>query len=91
MEEAFPRASDRASPVDENLESTERREGVFVAEDIKNVPKLLGADLIIMYRFSHIHPYAADDGYRFMGPTGSGKSHVRDVSYKSYFSCFHLV
>jgi predicted GTPase len=23
----------------------------------------------------------ADDGYSFMGPTGSGKSHVRDISY----------
>ena len=27
-----------------------------------------------------IHQYVTGDGYRFMGPTGSGKSHVRDIS-----------
>ena len=91
MEEAFPRASDRASPVDETLESTERREGVFATEDIKNTTKLLGSDLIIAYGLSRIHQYVADDRYRLMGPTGSGKSNVRNVSYKNYFSYFHLI
>ena len=52
-------------------------------EDIRNATKLLGTDIIIAYGLSQIHQYhdVADDGYRFMGPTGSGKSNVRDISY----------
>ena len=53
----------------------------LIAEDIKNATKLLGTDLIIAYDLSPIHQYVADDGYRFMGPTGSGKSNVRDISH----------
>ena len=53
----------------------------LIAEDIKNAAKLFGTDLIIAYGLSQIHQYAADDGYRLMGPTGSGKSNVRDMSY----------
>ena len=52
-----------------------------VAEDIKNAAKLLGTDLVIAYGLSHIHQYVADDGYRLMGPTGSGKSNVRNTLY----------
>ena len=51
------------------------------AEDIKNATKLFGTDIIIVYDLSLIHRYAANDGYSFMGPTGSGKSNVRDISY----------
>ena len=52
------------------------------AEDIKNATKLLDTDIIIAYGLSQIHQYSGvtDDGYRFMGPTGSGKSNVRDIS-----------
>ena len=53
----------------------------LIAEDIKNATKLLGTDIIIAYGLSQIHQYVADDGYRFMGPTGSGKSNVSDISY----------
>jgi predicted GTPase len=53
----------------------------FIAEDIKNATELLGTDLIIAYGLSQIHQYVVDDGYRLMGPTGSGKSNVRDMSY----------
>ena len=53
----------------------------FVAEDIKNAAKPIGTDLIIAYGLSQIHQYVADDGYRLMGPTGSGKSNVRDTPY----------
>ena len=51
------------------------------AEDIKNATKLFDTDIIIAYGLSQIHQYVADDGYRFMGPTGSGKSNVRDIPY----------
>jgi predicted GTPase len=54
---------------------------VLIAEDIKNSTNLLGTDLIIAYGLSQIHRYVADDGYRVMGPTGSGKSNVRDMSF----------
>ena len=63
----------------------------LIAEDIKNTTKLLGTDLIIAYGLSRIHQYIADDRYRLMGPTGSGKSNVRNVSYKNNFSYFHLI
>ena len=53
----------------------------LASEDIKNTTKLLGTDLIIAYGLSRVHPYDADDDYRLMGPTGSGKSNVRDMSY----------
>ena len=35
---------------------------------------------------SQIHQYhdVADDVYRFMGPTGSGKSNVRDILYIAF-------
>ena len=58
----------------------------FIAEDIKNATKLLGTDLIIAYGLSHIHQYVADDNHRFMGPTGSGKSNVRDISHIYIFN-----
>ena len=51
------------------------------AEDIKNATKLFDTDIIIAYGLSQIHQYVADDGYRFMGPTGSGKSNVSDISH----------
>ena len=52
----------------------------LIAEDIKNAAaKLFGTDLIIAYGLSQIHQYVADDRYRLMGLTGSGKSNVRDV------------
>ena len=51
------------------------------AEDIKNATKLFGTDIIIAYDLSQIYRHVSDDGYRFMGPTGSGKSNVRDISY----------
>ena len=50
-----------------------------IATDIKNTTKLLGKDLIIAYGLSHIHQHVADDVHRLMGPTGSGKSNVRDM------------
>ena len=43
-----------------------------------------------VYGLSHIHQYVADDGYRLMGLTGSGMSHVRDMSYID-FRVFNLV
>ena len=52
---------------------------VLEAKDINNATKLLETDLIIAYGLSQIHQYVADDGYRFMGPTGSGKSNVSDI------------
>jgi predicted GTPase len=51
------------------------------AEDIKNATKLLDTDVIIAYGLSQIQQYFADDSYSFMGPTGSGKSNVRNISY----------
>jgi predicted GTPase len=55
----------------------------LIAEDIKNVTKLFGTDLIIAYGLSQIHQYVTDnsDGFRVMGPTGTGKSNVRDILY----------
>ena len=37
-----------------------------------------------VYDLSHIHQYVADDDYRLMGLTGSGMSHVRDMSYINF-------
>ena len=51
----------------------------FKAEDIRNATKLLDTDIIIAYGLPRIHQYVADDGYSFMGPTGSGKSNVSDI------------
>lgn len=53
----------------------------LVTKDIRDTAKLLGTDLIIAYGLSHVDlPHVADDSCRFMGPTGSGKSNVRDMS-----------
>ena len=60
------------------------------AKDIRNPAELFETDIIIAYGLSQIHQYVADDGYRFMGPTGSGKSNVRrDISYIGFI--FYLV
>ena len=55
------------------------------AEDIKNATEFLATDLIIVYGLCQIHQYVADDSYRFMGLTESGKSNVRGISY-TFFS-----
>ena len=58
----------------------------ILAQDIKNATKLIATDIIIAYGLSQleIHQFVADDGYRIMGPTGSGKSNVRDISYINF-------
>ena len=53
--------------------------GPTIVRGIKNNTKLLDTDIIIAYGLSQIHLNAPNEGYRFMGPTGSGKSHVRDI------------
>ena len=58
----------------------------FKAEDIRNATKLLDTDIIIAYGLPRIHQYVADDGYSFMGPTGSGKSNVSDIPQHNVFS-----
>jgi hypothetical protein len=62
-----------------------------VPEDIKNAANLVGSDLVIAYGLSHVdRQHVADHSYSLMGPTGSGKSNVRDRSYIIFrvFTCF---
>lgn len=52
-------------------------------QDIKDAANLLASDLVIAYALlPHHNSYVIDNLYRFMGPTGSGKSNVRDLSLK---------
>lgn len=64
----------------------------LIAEDIKNTTGLVGRDLIIAYGLFHIHQDVTDDGRRLMGPTGCGKSNVRDMSciISHVFTCFKV-